>query len=109
MNSFERDTGVEPATYSLGSCHSTTELIPRHNGQGDFPRGRSSCQAIHYRGIPVIRLSGAALSAYSENFQSVACDFETVGLGDAVLQAFNPGVLEFDDGAAMNTDKMIVV
>lgn len=26
---LERDTGIEPATCSLGSCHSTTELVPQ--------------------------------------------------------------------------------
>ena len=26
---MERETGIEPATNSLGSCDSTTELLPR--------------------------------------------------------------------------------
>ena len=30
-NQMERETGFEPATNSLGSCHSTTELLPRMN------------------------------------------------------------------------------
>ena len=25
---MERETGIEPATFSLGSCHSTAELLP---------------------------------------------------------------------------------
>jgi hypothetical protein len=25
---LERETGIEPATFSLGSWHSTTELLP---------------------------------------------------------------------------------
>jgi hypothetical protein len=28
MEKLERETGVEPATSSLGSWHSTTELLP---------------------------------------------------------------------------------
>ena len=28
LKSLERETGVEPATSSLGSWHSTTELLP---------------------------------------------------------------------------------
>jgi hypothetical protein len=28
---MERETGLEPATSSLGSWHSTTELLPRFN------------------------------------------------------------------------------
>jgi hypothetical protein len=31
---MERETGVEPATSSLGSWHSTTELLPP--GEGDL-------------------------------------------------------------------------
>ncbi len=29
IEKLERETGVEPATSSLGSWHSTTELLPR--------------------------------------------------------------------------------
>src|SRR5262249_9418211 len=34
---MERAKGIEPSTYSLGSCRSTTELRPRSEGQ---PRSR---------------------------------------------------------------------
>ena len=43
---MERETGVEPATSSLGSLHSTTELLPplRRPGlfraEGDFSSGK---------------------------------------------------------------------
>jgi hypothetical protein len=39
---LERAAGIEPATYSLGSCRSTTELRPRgglHRGTLRVPRG----------------------------------------------------------------------
>ena len=46
LDLLERATGFEPATYSLGSCHSTTELRPHHE------RSRSlNCNALallHY-------------------------------------------------------------
>ena len=29
VDSMERETGIEPATSSLGSWHSTAELLPR--------------------------------------------------------------------------------
>jgi hypothetical protein len=41
--SRERATGLEPATSSLGSWHSTTELRPRLRGECHRPAGR--CQA----------------------------------------------------------------
>jgi hypothetical protein len=33
---LERETGFEPATSSLGSWHSTTELLPRSFNINDF-------------------------------------------------------------------------
>ena len=30
---MERETGIEPATNSLGSCDSTTELLPLKSGR----------------------------------------------------------------------------
>jgi hypothetical protein len=32
----ERETGIEPATSSLGSWHSTAELLPQHLFQYNF-------------------------------------------------------------------------
>ena len=37
LRKLERAKGIEPSTYSLGSCRSTTELRPRSEGQ---PRSR---------------------------------------------------------------------
>ena len=58
---MERETGLEPATSSLGSWHSTTELLPRsfvfryltvQQGFGRFP-GESilSLQSIQNHGV----------------------------------------------------------
>jgi hypothetical protein len=33
---LERAAGIEPATYSLGSCRSTTELRPRKPDESDY-------------------------------------------------------------------------
>jgi hypothetical protein len=39
---LERETGVEPATSSLGSWHSTTELLPPRRFDYAAERGRLS-------------------------------------------------------------------
>jgi hypothetical protein len=65
---MERETGFEPATSSLGSWHSTTELLPHHSagssaslgqkqhsttpiqwrfGSGQTSTGQSSAQATN--------------------------------------------------------------
>ena len=41
---MERETGVEPATSSLGSLHSTTELLPQLKGR-DSLSGSANFQA----------------------------------------------------------------
>src|SRR2546430_7806446 len=61
---LERETGIEPATSSLGSWHSTTELLPpesdspnsnrlffavgRRNARGGFSRSRFQRSEISY-------------------------------------------------------------
>ena len=52
---MERETGVEPATSSLGSWHSTTELLPLRRDTSVYlnpPRGRLTEAAAVYRSIP---------------------------------------------------------
>ena len=46
---MERETGLEPATSSLGSWHSTTELLPHALSFNDFRNQFSSRTLIaHY-------------------------------------------------------------
>src|SRR5258708_7444651 len=46
LKTMERETGVEPATSSLGSWHSTTELLPRSYKQTSISILRSARSAI---------------------------------------------------------------
>ena len=42
IEKMERETGLEPATSSLGSWHSTTELLPHRFFFNDFQKQFSS-------------------------------------------------------------------
>ena len=42
IEKMERETGLEPATSSLGSWHSTTELLPHAFSFNDFQNQFSS-------------------------------------------------------------------
>ena len=42
---MERETGIEPATSSLGSWRSTAELLPH---PADYPRLRGICQFMPF-------------------------------------------------------------
>src|SRR5580698_6081473 len=92
MNKLERETGVEPATSSLGSWHSTTELLPLVDLAGYSPdrslaypvidsgglkltsaRAAASTLLRHLWPLPPHRRNRAAIKAYGPRRSQTWC------------------------------------
>ena len=58
-NYLERETGIEPATNSLGSCDSTTELLPL--SPADMPSVTPSQNRLQSKGVLTWAMGRAAL------------------------------------------------
>ena len=100
---LERATGFEPATYSLGSCHSTTELRPLCTsrrekflsipqiGAGAVRPGRSGIRLLDI--IPVIKaIEPEFLPVYPAIAIAEGLGNETVGI---VFNRTGGGINEF--------------
>jgi hypothetical protein len=60
LKSLERAIGIEPTTYSLGSCRSTTELRPQNYARTEL---RPQTQRLTIAGAARIGMSLAAAPA----------------------------------------------
>src|SRR5262249_52716564 len=100
----ERATGVEPATSSLGSWHSTTELRPRMDGTllspGSAGWQRAPIDAVPERRIRVSAVKGHARNMMTERVVTVGPDTPLVAIAATLVAERIGGVPVVEPGGA---------